>query len=297
MARGQLIGEEHIVWAVLEQWAPIEREWSSYHTFLPTLADFLDPLLLASLAELGVDVLRLREVAAGVEIERSTLTQVGYIFSHLSSYDSEQECASGILLLMSFHDSLLETRGEAATTLKQAGVHHLMLTELLYELPTAQIKASQIVKVMLKPDSPLVAELVGFGQEAQRALKLAEFLASSSRDSSVETYHLLGALLLSAVVTPFQGALNVLRRLGVLGALTARGRRYVKSVGGGAELIPPPSQQLRSVLEKAWAEAMDAADVGSEHILLGLASVEEGEAFEQLRAEGVTADRIRSVLG
>ncbi|HEY2704951.1 MAG TPA: ATP-dependent chaperone ClpB [Candidatus Dormibacteraeota bacterium] len=135
-----------------------------------------------------------------------------------------------------------------------------------------------------------------FTERSQEALQAAQQLAQSLQHPTVEPEHLLLALL----EQPEGLVPNLLRRLEVQPEpLAARLTSLLESRGkqlGGQE--PGIGSALRAVLVSAFDEMNRLKDeyVSSEHLLLGLAAQETGEAARILKQAGVTRERIYGVL-
>jgi ATP-dependent Clp protease ATP-binding subunit ClpC len=125
---------------------------------------------------------------------------------------------------------------------------------------------------------------------------LAQFEARDLRFSHIGTEALLLGLLRER-----EGV--AARALKPVDVTLKRARREValrvSSGEGVAESARIPfTPRAKSVLERACEEAMRRGhhDVGTEHILLALAGVDEGEGMNALRALGVDATQIRDVV-
>lgn len=135
-----------------------------------------------------------------------------------------------------------------------------------------------------------------FTVKAQEALMLAQEMAGDQSHPQVEVEHLLAALLKQeeGLVVPMLAKLGTdLKRLndGVSEAL----KKLPQVQGGGLYL----SNNLRQVLELAWKEAVRLKDeyLSTEHMLLPMASENvKGKAYEILKAEGVTQERLYQAL-
>jgi ATP-dependent Clp protease ATP-binding subunit ClpA len=135
-----------------------------------------------------------------------------------------------------------------------------------------------------------------FTERSQEALTAAQQAAQQLKHAAVEPEHLLLALLeqedglVPALIRRIEGQPEA------LGArLHAMLDNRPKQVGGGE---PPISPALRSVLMSAFDEMTRLHDeyVSTEHLLLGIAQQQQGEAAQLLRGAGVTPDRIYSTL-
>jgi ATP-dependent Clp protease ATP-binding subunit ClpB len=135
-----------------------------------------------------------------------------------------------------------------------------------------------------------------FTERSQEALQAAQQAALSLQHATVDPEHLLLALL----EQPEGLVPALLRRVEAQPEpLTARLRAALearpKQVGGGEPTIGP---QLRPVLTAAFEEMARLKDeyVSTEHLLLAIASQQQGEAARLLSEVGVTRDRIYASL-
>src|SRR5438132_8956116 len=138
--------------------------------------------------------------------------------------------------------------------------------------------------------------LDSFTERSQGALTAAQQLAQQLQHASIEPEHLLLALL-----NQEEGLVpTLLRRLEVqpepLGArLQAILDNRPKQFGGGE---PQVGSALRAVLVAAFDEMSGLKDeyVSTEHLLLAIASQQQGEAARLLQQSGVTRERMYSTL-
>jgi ATP-dependent Clp protease ATP-binding subunit ClpB len=135
-----------------------------------------------------------------------------------------------------------------------------------------------------------------FTERSQEALQAAQQAAQSLQHATVDPEHLLLALL----EQPEGLVPTLLRRLEaqpepLSARLQSSLEARAKQVGGGEPTVGP---QLRTVLMGAFDEMSRLRDeyVSTEHLLLALASQEQGEAARLLQSVGVTRDRIYSTL-
>ena len=134
--------------------------------------------------------------------------------------------------------------------------------------------------------------------KSQEALQAATELASQRGNPQLTPEHLLSALIdqEEGVVRP------VLQKIGADPALIAAElKRYFDSLprATGAGLTQPTlSNSARQVLDYAWTSAQRFKDeyLSSEHMLLGLAHVDQTEAARLLKANGVTEEAILRAL-
>lgn len=135
-----------------------------------------------------------------------------------------------------------------------------------------------------------------FTLKAQEALRDAAALAQKQDHASIEPEHLLSALLAQ------EGGLlpAILERMGIDRARIEKGtadllRQLPKAYGEAAQVYFSPAVQ--KVLAKAEAEAEGMKDefVASEHLFLGLLSV-ESKAASLLKAAGINREGVLSVL-
>jgi ATP-dependent Clp protease ATP-binding subunit ClpA len=135
-----------------------------------------------------------------------------------------------------------------------------------------------------------------FTERARKAVVLAETEARERKFSRVGTESLLLGLLREQ-----EGlAARVLEGLNVdLGrARTGVLERVKPGEGHGPDAPIPFTPRAKEVLERALDESVDLGNnyAGTEHILLALASVNEGEAITVLRSFDVDPDRIRRAV-
>jgi hypothetical protein len=146
------------------------------------------------------------------------------------------------------------------------------------------------IRPLTPPDDPLE----GLTASAQDALAHAQELAERGREPWVGTHHLLRGL---AGVSEGRAA-QALERLGVdVDAVVAGAvaEEPEPAASGGA---PPPTRQLRRVVRLAQDEAgrEGAAQVGTDHLLLGLLLDHDSRVAEALEAAGVTERAAREAL-
>ncbi len=132
-----------------------------------------------------------------------------------------------------------------------------------------------------------------YNEKARRALFFARYEASKLGSRVIESEHILLGVLregeesITELLCGFQVRPEDLRR-------EIEGERvFVERISSTAEL--PLSEESRQVLDCASREAEELAHtaVGSEHLLVGLLSVEGSLACRTLREYGLEADRVR----
>lgn len=133
-----------------------------------------------------------------------------------------------------------------------------------------------------------------FTQQGREAVALAHAEARELRFSHVGTESLLLGLLREEGV-----AAEVLESLDV--TVERVRAQVVQIVGSGEDLVSgeiPFTPRATSVLGCAFRESLwrGELNVGSEHILLGLARVNEGVAMRTLRDIGVDSEKLRSAV-
>jgi hypothetical protein len=134
-----------------------------------------------------------------------------------------------------------------------------------------------------------------FTKRARHVVVLAQERARGLRHAYIGTEHLLLGLL----DEPDGAAAQVLAQLA--GSADAV-RQAVLAARPGGDANPPPkipfSQRGKEALGHANAQATELGHnyVGTEHILLGLAKVEEGTAARVLRELGIGYDEIRTTV-
>jgi ATP-dependent Clp protease ATP-binding subunit ClpB len=135
-----------------------------------------------------------------------------------------------------------------------------------------------------------------FTVKAQEAVSEAQKKTEELGQQAIETEHLLLTLL-----TEKEG--TVVRLLEKLGASPAAIRKDIEAELGKLPKVGGASQvYMGNVLKKAIDIAFEEAErlkdefVSTEHLLIGVAEVNEGGAYRVLKAHGVTKDRIYSVL-
>ena len=136
-----------------------------------------------------------------------------------------------------------------------------------------------------------------FTLKSQEALEMAQNTAASRGNPQVDTEHLLHAI----VSDPEGITSEVLKKLGV------DPQRIQVDIESALEKLPSQSgavadryfsSGLRSVLEAAFKEMEQLKDeyVSVEHMLISLAEISGTGAHRILSKQGVTKDRIYSVL-
>jgi ATP-dependent Clp protease ATP-binding subunit ClpB len=132
--------------------------------------------------------------------------------------------------------------------------------------------------------------------KAQEAISEAQKKAETYGHQMIESEHLLYAL-----VTQKEGIVKpILDKLGANpGVITNDLEKELKKmprVQGGMQVYMSP--RLKQAMDIAFDEAERLKDeyVSTEHLLIGIADVNEGHAFNILKGYGVTKDRIYSVL-
>ena len=138
-----------------------------------------------------------------------------------------------------------------------------------------------------------------FTPGAQRAMQMAGSLAQQSKSTAIEPVHLLWALFLdesrAAEIAAAHGlSRETLRRLLPLTAAETSVENPVEATGEIVLELPPaePSDELRTILIEARRQAAllgKHAEVGSEHLLCGLALV-PSPVQELLAAHGLAFD-------
>ena len=130
-----------------------------------------------------------------------------------------------------------------------------------------------------------------FTQRARRVLSLAHQEAERMRQQYIGTEHLL----LGLVREEGGVAGRVLRDLGLEYERVREMTERVSGIGDYSERNIELSAGVQKVLENAIEEARSLGHhyIGTEHLLLALASLEEGNASTVLRKLGVTVEQIR----
>ena len=289
LARQSEVDEEHLVQAMLTDWEPLPEEWTSSE--IPNL---LGASLQASLQSRGVDTTRLGQLdLANVNFDPEFLrSEAARRLTDLSLEHNAREGGPILLYLL----SLLLQGGEAGKVLSEAGVSEAMLTEMLGELPATLSPISDVFEKLCGGPSPLLETLaerdIQLDSDSQKSVRMAEFLSRTSKAEQTDTEHVLaGLILVGCFSPPPRGAVKLLRDLGALGRLQSSGQTYVK-ISEGKGPPPPASEQVLEALMYAVAAAPRRPELATEHLLFGLASLGRGEAWQRLRAEGVTADAI-----
>jgi ATP-dependent Clp protease ATP-binding subunit ClpB len=131
--------------------------------------------------------------------------------------------------------------------------------------------------------------LNGFTNKAQEAILAGQKLAEDRQHSKIDPEHLLLALL----DQPGGIVGGILERAGtsvdtMAGQLRTHLERQPRAVNSGTQ--PYVSKRLQAVFQRAEREAGSLRDefTGSEHLLLALALERGGEAYEMLKARGIT---------
>ncbi|MFI5400711.1 MAG: Clp protease N-terminal domain-containing protein, partial [SAR324 cluster bacterium] len=144
--------------------------------------------------------------------------------------------------------------------------------------------------------------LNGFTNKAQEGILAAQKLAEDRQHGKIDPEHLL----LTLLEQPGGIVSAILERAGtsvdtMAGQLRTHLERQPRAVGTGTQ--PYVSKRLQAVFQRAEREASSLRDefTGSEHLLIALALERGGEAFEMLKARGVTRqtalELMRSVRG
>jgi len=135
-----------------------------------------------------------------------------------------------------------------------------------------------------------------FTSRARRAVLLAHTEAARANSALISTEHLLGGLLRLPESTAQQalGELDV--DIERLRADLEHPRPAQPEAEVGPDIAFTP--EARQVLQFALTEAAElgAANVGTEHVLLGLLRLGKGPAFRVLQSHGVDVARVRVVL-
>jgi hypothetical protein len=153
----------------------------------------------------------------------------------------------------------------------------------------------RMTELRIRPLGPGDDPLEGLTASAQDALAHAQELAERGREPWVGTHHLLLGL---AAVTEGRAA-QALERLGVDAAAVVAGAVAEEPEAAGSGDAPaPPTRQLRRVVRQAHDEAgrEGAAQVGTDHLLLGLVLDHDSRVAEALEAAGVTDRTAREAL-
>ncbi len=133
--------------------------------------------------------------------------------------------------------------------------------------------------------------------KAQEAIGEAQKRAEASSNQQIENEHLLFALVSQkdGIVKP------LLDKLGAsAGAILSEAEREIKRFpqvhGAGAQVYISP--RLKQAIDIAFTEAERLKDeyVSTEHLLIGITEVKDGPAFQILKGQGVTRERIYNVL-
>jgi len=144
--------------------------------------------------------------------------------------------------------------------------------------------------------------LNGFTNKAQEAILAAQKLADERQHGKIDPEHLL----LTLLEQPGGVVGAVLERAGtsvdtMAGQLRTHLERQPRSVNAGTQ--PYVSKRLQAVFQRAEREASSLRDefTGAEHLLIALTQERGGEAFEMLKARGMTRqtalELMRSVRG
>jgi hypothetical protein len=154
----------------------------------------------------------------------------------------------------------------------------------------------------LELTSELRARPLGGGQDplggltasAQDALAHAQEAAERGREPWVGTPHLL----LGLAAVPEGRAAGALQELGVDAEAVVAGTVREEAEPAAPAGAPPPTRQLRGVVRRARDEAArdGAAQVGTDHLLLGLLLAPYSRVAEALGAAGVTEARAREAM-
>jgi excisionase family DNA binding protein len=141
-----------------------------------------------------------------------------------------------------------------------------------------------------------------FTDEAHRIFVLAEGAAREREHNWIGTEHLLLALLdqgNETVLAMLEGCgttTTAVREstLAAIASFVPPGSTTTAAATAGIGLTPRAKKAIDTAIKEA--EAVDAAGVGPEHMLLGLAAIDEGIAAEVLRFLGAPADKLRAAL-
>jgi len=141
-----------------------------------------------------------------------------------------------------------------------------------------------------------------FTDETHRLFVLAEEAARARNHNWLGTEHFLLAILDQA--SP--AALEMLAACGTtpaavresveaaIASFVAPANAAASAATAGIGLTPRAKQAVDTSLKEA--QALDAPGAGPEHVLLGLAAIDEGIAAEVLRFTGATAEKLRAAL-
>jgi hypothetical protein len=145
-----------------------------------------------------------------------------------------------------------------------------------------------------RPFGSSLDPLGGLTASAQDALAHAQEAAERGREPWVGTPHLLRGL----AAVPEGRAAGALRELGVNADAVAAEAVPEEVEPAAAAGAPPPTRQLRGVVRRARDEAAreGVAQVGTDHLLLGLLLEPGSRVAEALEAAGVTERRAREVM-
>ena len=132
--------------------------------------------------------------------------------------------------------------------------------------------------------------------KAQEAISEAQKKAEAYGHQMIESEHLLYALVAQkeGIVKPILDKLGA--NPGVITNDLEKELKKIPRVQGGMQVYMSP--RLKQAMDIAFDEAERLKDeyVSTEHLLIGIADVNEGHAFNILKGHGVTKDRIYSVL-
>jgi ATP-dependent Clp protease ATP-binding subunit ClpB len=135
-----------------------------------------------------------------------------------------------------------------------------------------------------------------FTIKAQEAISEAQKKAEQAGHPMIENEHLL-----SALVEEKEGTVPaILEKFGVSPSIimqeVQRELAKMPKVGGASQVYMGPA--LKKAIDIAFSEAERLKDeyVSTEHLLIGIADVNEGPAFKILKSHGMTKDRLYSVL-
>jgi ATP-dependent Clp protease ATP-binding subunit ClpB len=133
--------------------------------------------------------------------------------------------------------------------------------------------------------------------KAQEAISEAQKKAESAGHQQIENEHLLHVLISQkeGVVRPILDKLGA-NSIALLEDLDRELKRIPRVEGRGVQVYMSP--RLKQAMDIAFGEAERLKDeyVSTEHLLIGITEVHEGPAFTILQTQGVTKDRIYSVL-
>lgn len=259
----------------------------------PTLADILTADVLAALGTVGVDVQmlasRAREIALPMFDPGFWKTEAGLKLFEVSARTHTHPQSARFCILL----GILEAGTAGADLLSEAGVRREALYGYLNRLEGLSDAAQCMVESTLRDTD--VDSAVNYPLTRAARWAIAHAWQLSGR-RVVDDELLLTALLhADALVCPGGGARRILVSLGVHAEVCSAQRSVVSISEAGRNRVPVIGQLAQRALDLAH-EAVSPAPVSTESLLLGLASLGEGRAFELLQSHGVTPVRIRETM-